>query len=534
MKTRRQFIEFIGRSTVVAAAGGAALTTLQSCVSSPGKSAASDLFFKPISSSKADDVILPRGFKYSVLLKQGDPIGPDLQFGDCADYTAFFAGEKPDQAYLWVNHEYFAPQFTSGFLAQDGIKKTVAQMALEKTLVGGSLVELLRKNNIWALVTDSPLNQRWDANSSIKFSGSHRIHGKRRAIGTLANCAGGVTPWKTVLTCEENYHQYYGEVSFTDGQRKMIPVKREHPMSWRSLDQKPPEHYGWVVEVDYKNKKAVKHVALGRFAHEGATCVEAADGRCVVYMGDDKDDEFFYKFVSAKAGQLDKGILYVANFSKNRWMPLDINKNSELKKAFKTQTDLLIRTREAARLVGATPLDRPEDCKIDPLTGAIFLACTNNKPAGRPHGQILKFTESHGSYAAESFSVETFKTGGEDFSCPDNLAFDSEGDLWITSDMSEEAMRESEFNKFGNNGLFYVPLKGKNAGQIFQFASAPNDAEFTGPSFSADGKTLFLSVQHPGIGTRDLSKPTSRWPDRGEHFPRSAVIQIDLSSRYRV
>lgn len=534
MKTRRQFIEFIGRTTVAAAAGGATFTTLQSCSGPIKKPSASDLFFKPISPVKSDRVELPAGFNYSVLLKQGDSIGTNMQFGDCADFTAFFAGEKPDQGYLWVNHEYFAPQFTSGFFAQDGVKKTLAQMQIEKTLVGGSLIEIIKKNNSWSLLNDSKLNQRWDANSPIQFSGSHRIHGKRRAIGTLANCAGGVTPWKTVLTCEENYHQFYGEVSFTNGKRELIAVKREHPMSWRSLDQKPPEHYGWVVEVDFRNKKAVKHVALGRFAHEGATCINAADGRCVVYMGDDKDDEFFYKFVSKKPWQLNQGTLYVANFTEKKWMPLDVEKNPVLKKKFKTQTDLLIRTREAARLVGATPLDRPEDCKIDPQTGAIFLACTNNKPAGRPHGLILKFTEADSNYTSENFSVETFKTGGENFSCPDNLIFDREGDLWITSDMSEEALRESDFKKFGNNGLFYVPLKGQLAGQVFQFASAPHDAEFTGPSFSPDGQTLFLSVQHPGIGTRDLSRPTSRWPNGGDSFPRSAVIQIDLSARYRV
>jgi len=121
-----------------------------------------------------------------------------------------------------------------------------------------------------------------------------------------------------------------------------------------------------------------------------------------------------------------------------------------------------------------------------------------------------------------------FLSGGDEsgFACPDNLAFDRVGNLWITTDISGSAMNQGVFKNFKNNGLFVVPRKGAQAGQAIQVASAPKDAEFTGPLFSPDFKTLFLSVQHPGELTRDLTRPTSRWPFGGDQLPKSSVITL--------
>lgn len=69
-------------------------------------------------------------------------------------------------------------------------------------------------------------------------------------------------------------------------------------------------------------------------------------------------------------------------------------------------------------------------------------------------------------------------------------------------------------------------MKGKNAGKFFQVASGPIESEFTGPSFSPDGKTLFLSVQHPGEESKSVESPTSHWPEGGKAMPRPAVVAI--------
>ena len=105
------------------------------------------------------------------------------------------------------------------------------------------------------------------------------------------------------------------------------------------------------------------------------------------------------------------------------------------------------------------------------------------------------------------------QSGGLDsgFACPDNLAL-IKGNLWLATDMAEYDIRDGVYKGFGNNGLFYIPLQGPNAGHVYLVASAPNDAEFTGPTFSPDGSTLFLSVQHPGALTAIPKRP-SLWPD---------------------
>ena len=119
--------------------------------------------------------------------------------------------------------------------------------------------------------------------------------------------------------------------------------------------------------------------------------------------------------------------------------------------------------------------------------------------------------------------------GGEStgFACPDNMVFDKRGNLWMTCDMSDEAMHKPPYTSFGNNSLFFIPTAGKFAGKAYRVASAPVGAEFTGPCFSPDFETLFLSVQHPGEGTTDINKPVSNWPNGGKSMPRPAVIAID-------
>ena len=142
----------------------------------------------------------------------------------------------------------------------------------------------------------------------------------------------------------------------------------------------------------------------------------------------------------------------------------------------------------------------------------------------------MKVEETDGKYDSLTFKASTYLAGGEDngFSCPDNLAFDLSGNLWFTSDMSGSKMNKEDgpYMAFKNNSLFVVPRYGEEAGSVIRVASGPRDSELTGPWFSPDGKTLFLSVQHPGEQTKDLTNPTSTWPFDHDRIPKPAVVAI--------
>src|SRR5690606_4430200 len=150
------------------------------------------------------------------------------------------------------------------------------------------------------------------------------------------------------------------------------------------------------------------------------------NSKVVAYTGDDANDEHLYKFISDSTDSLEKGRLYVASLEKGQWISLDINDQPILKKNFKNQTEIQVYVREAAKMVGASPLARPEDIEFDPLTGHVFIALTNNKPKKNYHGSILKIIEDNDDPASLTFKHETFLTGGKDqgFACPDNMVFD--------------------------------------------------------------------------------------------------------------
>jgi secreted PhoX family phosphatase len=254
-----------------------------------------------------------------------------------------------------------------------------------------------------------------------------------------------VTPWGTVLSCEENYHIYYGDFA-SSKDRKKVFAKPDDDMGWYQHFDRSPLHYGWVVEFNPKTGEGKKLTALGRFAHEGATCVQAANGRTVVYMGDDSVDRCIYKFIADKPGSLDSGTLYVASLEKKTWIPLVLSAHPKLQEKFSDQTELLCFAREASEIIGGTALDRPEDIKQDPITKDMFIALTNNVPQGRPHGSILRISEKSSDPLSLEFSFQTWLAGSPEvgISSPDNLAFDKSGNLWICTDRSKrDAARSS-------------------------------------------------------------------------------------------
>jgi secreted PhoX family phosphatase len=306
----------------------------------------------------------------------------------------------------------------------------------------------------------------------------------------------------------------------------------------------------------------VKRTALGRCAHECATTALSHDGRVAVYSGDDAPMEHVYKFVTrGKAGSsrdlLDEGVLYAARFEatgKMRWLPL-VHGEGPLTavNGFHSQADVLIEARRAATLAGATAMDRPEDVEAHPATGRVYVVLTSNTDRRVPdaanprapnrHGHIIEIvpplvngkpdhgaTEcdwgffllggdpaiaTHGARYASAVGATGWLAG------PDNLTFDPGGRIWIATDGQRGV---AGFN----DGLYAAQTSGPERGSTRCLFSAPRGAEVTGPAFTPDGRTLFVSVQHPGAERGSTyDNPSTRWPDfRDDTPPRAAVIAI--------
>lgn len=537
--SRKEFISFLGRVGIgtavvppfLVSCGSTSTPILDGKLSDEQLERLKQLTLTGLEASDKDDLLLVSGLDYHTVVKWNDSISDEDTFGFNCDFTCFIPldDQNPNDGLLWVNHEYINPLFVSNYDNRNKEQdRTQAQVDKEMYNVGGSIVRVRQKNGKWQIVHDDPLNRRITAHTPMKLNWDAPIEGKTTAIGTLGNCSGGITPWNTFLTCEENYDGFYGEREYDENN---VPTRKPSKYyGWENFYDNPPEHYGWVVEIDPKDGNAQKHIALGRFAHECCTLYQLEDKRIVAYTGDDKNDEHLYKFISSKPNSLKDGTLYVADTINGKWLALDWENQPVLKAKFKDQTEVLIRAREASKLLGATELNRPEDIEIDPITGNIFVSLTNNKGKGDYHGSIMKIEETKGAFDALTFKASTYLAGGEEsgFSCPDNLAFDQSGNLWMTTDMSGSAMNKADgpYMPFKNNSLYVIPRYGKDEGKVIRVATAPRDAELTGPWFSPDGKTLFLSVQHPGEQTTDLNNPTSRWPFDEDNIPKPSVVAI--------
>lgn len=502
---RRDFLQFLGYS-------GIGLTVSSSFLSCAGKMPL-PVGFSSLPPSLEDKLITIDGIESKILIRWADKINATQKFGFNNDFLAFHPLDK-DRGLLWVNHEYVNSLFLKG------PERTKANIDFERLEVGGSILEIKKKGNDWIFVKDSKYNRRLDAFTEIPFAWDEPIMGSKTAIGTMAGCAGGYTPWGTFLSAEENTDMFWGD---RDRQGKETTKSW---MQWDSVYPLPPEHYGYIVEIEPKTGKAKKLVSMGRCAHECAAVTKAKNGKIVAYTGDDSVNEHLYKFISDSDSSLEKGKLYVASLEKGEWISLDINDQPILKKNFKNQTEIQMFTREAAKLVGATPLDRPEDIEFDPLTGNILVALTNNKIKKNYYGSILKIIEKDNDPGSLKFEHDTFLAGGKDqgFACPDNMVFDPKGNLWFTTDISGDAVGNGPYEGLGNNGLYVFLRSGDHKGQVIRVATAPTDAEFTGPCFSPDYKTLFLSVQHPGEQSTSVTKLTSTWPDGG--IPKSSVVTL--------
>ncbi|MEM9023991.1 MAG: alkaline phosphatase PhoX, partial [Bacteroidota bacterium] len=434
---RKEFLSFLGKAGLGAmvvppflvSCGNPASPASEVVVAGNALKELSKLVLEGLAASDQDDLLLANGLAYHTVVKWGDTLSDQDTFGFNNDFTCFIPLDEadPTDGLLWVNHEYINPLFVSNFNYRDfehpREHRTREQVDQEMYNVGGSIVRIKQENGQWSVVVNDPLNRRITAQTPMQLNWDTPIKGASTAIGTHSNCSGGITPWNTFVTCEENYDSFVGETEYDEHN---VPTRRPSIYGWERYYDYPPEHYGWVVEVDPKEGTAQKHIALGRFAHECCTLRELEDKRVVAYSGDDANNEHLYKFVSSQPGSLKEGTLYVADTENGAWLARDWERQPVLHAKFKDQTEVLIRAREAAKLLGATPLNRPEDIEIDPISGNIFVSLTNNKGKGDFHGSILKIEEANGAFDALTFNASVYKAGGEanGFSCPDNLAFD--------------------------------------------------------------------------------------------------------------
>jgi uncharacterized protein len=406
-------------------------------------------------------------------------------------------------------------------------------------------------------------------------------------LGTLNNCASGQTPWGTYLSGEENWGGYF-HCETPDAHERRWGLRKdgwgyrwhEHDARWDvSKEKNEPNRFGWVVEIDPTDPKStpVKRTALGRAAHEGAWVAVTKDKRAVVYSGEDARNEYIYKFVSrdaikpagegktqaqANATLLDHGTLYVAQFNADgtgRWLPL-VQGQGPLTAAngFADQGEVCIKARQASDLLGATKMDRPEWLAIDPKTGWVYCTLTNNTARGtlgqpaadaanprsnNTMGHIIRWKES-GDFEAPSFQWNHLVLAGDPaneradakgnikgdlYACPDGLAFDPRGTLWIQTDMSSSAMGKGEFARVGNNQMLACDPA---TGQTRRFLTGPVNCEITGAAWTPDMKTLFINIQHPGESPTERMDPAeprkfSNWPDfLPNGRPRSATVVI--------
>ncbi|BDZ53557.1 PhoX family protein [Agromyces marinus] len=585
------------------------------------------LAFTPIApvARTVDAFTVPTGYRWQPIIRWGDPLFSSVpafdfeaqtaeaqagQFGYNNDYLDIIADPSGKTGVLVTNHEYVNPDLM--FAPTNDPEERRRRGEVFKAAMGMAVVEVKRRRvgDPWEYVVDGRRNRRVTVESTFELTGpaagSDLVKTAadpegRWVKGTLGNCAGGTTPWGTVLSGEENFNGYFAWAADTAEQKRYSATPTTSTETgWEQYDERfdahrpgyvnEPNRFGWIVEIDPSDPTSTpkKHTAMGRFKHEGANVTIAEDGRVVAYMGDDERNDYLYKFVSkgrytaaTSTGArkknlrlLSEGDLFVARFTGNSpaaeitgdgMLPSDgafdgggewvaLTRDGESVVPGMSTEQVLVHTRLAADLMGATKMDRPEDVEPNPRTGKVYLALTNNSRrtvatldevnpiTGNRFGHVVEITETSGQ-AGERFAWSILLLCGDPavneatyfagfpkelvspISCPDNVAFDSEGNLWISTDGQPSTIGY-------NDGLFRVPLEGDQRGNVQQFLAVPREAETCGPVIHDREGLVFVAVQHPGENG-SVGAQTSYFPDyvaahTGDRVaaPRPSVVQV--------
>lgn len=514
-------------------------------------------------------------------------------------------GRNSRHGLLVLNHEYIdAPLLhPNGPSVVDGKRVSAEQVRKEINAHGVSVVEIRRDVRGEWQVQPSARNRRITAATPMQMSGPARGHALLRtryspegtaSRGTQNNCASGFTPWGTYVTCEENWAGYFASRdSDLPRELKRYGLRSSSRFGWDTLSgdeferfdatrkgadaradyRNEPNHFGWIVEIDPFDPDSVpvKRSALGRFAHEGLVFAKPRAGKPVVcYSGDDAQNEYIYKYVSRgkyRPGRsdgrlLDDGVLYAARFNADGsgdWLALDLQ-DAAFQQAcaaagvsFADQGEVLINTRLAADIAGATKMDRPEWGAVHPDSNEVYFTLTNNSArttadAANPrvknaYGHIIRWREERRDNSGVRFAWDLFLLAGPEsdsrgpngqalgadnmLASPDGLWFDEDGRLWIQTDMSGSQLASGPF---GNNQMLVADPR---TGEMKRFLVGPLGAEITGITATPDFRTLFINVQHPGEGST-ANNLLSTWPDGPGKRPRSATVIITREDRKRL
>jgi len=532
---------------------------------------ASNIKYQGLIPKKTTTIETYPGYEYQLLVSFGENLfsdnnydfyNPSLSvirqcYGYNNDYVAFMPFEGEDnKGLLCVNHEYTQPEliFPPEFLRNNKIK--ALEIAFET--MGHSIFEVEKISGKWRINKNSIYNRRITPTNNLceikgyargasRLKTKHDVSGEF-VYGSFANCAGGKTPWGTILIAEENINMMFGgenKNARESASLKAYNFKNKSKYGFEKIHKRLDitdnngeyNKFGYLVEIDPFNpeKPPVKRTSLGRFFHEGAAVKIAKSGHVVVYSTDDKNFEHLYKFVSKDKYDsvnfnpdiLDEGILYVAKFYENgelEWLPLIFGQNGLTKEnGFEDKADIYIDTRIAAKNVGATALDRPEGIVISPESNKIYISLTNNFK--KFNGDIFKdnFPNIYG-YILEidpindhdadimswdiALDASNYQEPDNVIANPDNLTFDKKGNLWIATDGMEKTRNISD-------SIYKFDLKNNS---LTRYLNTPIGSEVCGPEFSPDNQSLFLAIQHPASGS-SFAKPSTRWPRFTENIP---------------
>lgn len=412
-------------------------------------------FTSIVPTAPTDKFLFPEEHRFQMIFKQGDNYTVGGTVPGNADFTAYLpVNGSSTRGHLSVNHE--------------------------NTPGGVSMLDIHYNDSsrLWAVDTSQPVDLY---NNNL--------------ITTTRNCSGGITPWGTVITCEESLNS--GDLN-GDGY----------------------EDVGWAVEIDPVTSKVIDHDndgkqdklwALGRINHEN---VVVSSDRKTVYYGEDGGTHCMYKFVADVPGNLSAGTVYVLSLDQplvNDEPPVSTAKWIQVPNTTKSDRNNMS---NIAASLGGTNFNGIEDCDISPVDGKIYFA-------SKGKGRVYRFSDkgetadnfetfvggmSYDIYTKQGVYTEAWGGGN------DNLAFDDKGNMWVCQD--------------GDNNYIWVvrPDHSQSQPKVELFGSTPAGGEPTGLTFSPDYRFGFISIQHPnGSNTAQPDATTSN-----VKFDNSATIVFAL------